>query len=150
MALTKEEMILEIYKKYGVRFSFDKDEKMLSKIMSGKYTKAEVMNLYEGRKHDKFSKQSLARLTTDEIRRLIYKYKKKSIPSGVSREIVESILLGKLNPDKLSERDLLAFGKFGRSPIAGAVGLYAGWIPKVGKKVREKDLERGKKVARKY
>ncbi|MBU0976483.1 MAG: hypothetical protein ABIE03_07235 [Patescibacteria group bacterium] len=150
MALTKEEMIQQIYKQYGVKFPNDKDEKLLSKIMSGKYTRAEVLNIYEGRKYNKFSKQSLSRVSIDEMRRLVYKYKKKSVPSGVSRDVVESILLGKLNPDKLSERDLMAFGKMGRSSLTGAVGLYAGWVPKVGKKMREKDIERGKKVAAKY
>jgi len=64
--------------------------------------------------------------------------------------VLISILLGKVKVDKLSEKDLAKFGKKDRSILANTVAMYAGWIPKVEKKLKEKDVKRGKKSAKKY
>ena len=64
--------------------------------------------------------------------------------------MVNNILLGKLDPDKLSDEELTMFGKAGRGALSGAVGLYTGWIPKVKKHLDKGDLKRGKREARRY
>ena len=150
MALSKEELIQGIYRKYGLRFNSRSDEKLLIDVLAGKYHRAEVVNLSKGRKASKFQRSDLSQIPTKDIKRLAEKYSKRAIPVGVSREVVIDILLKKLSVDKLSDQELMAFGKSGRNALTGAVDLYAGWIPKVKRKVKEKDLIRGKKIARRY
>lgn len=150
MGISKKEMISSIHKRYGVRFSKDTKEKKLLKIFSRKYHRVEVLNIYKRGKADEFTKSDLSSLSTSELRRFIKKYKKKAPPPGISRESTESILLGKLNVEKLSDRELLKFAKLSSKSFLKGIKLYAGWLPKLKDKLRNKILSEGKRIARRY
>lgn len=150
MGISKEEMINSIHKRYGVRFRKDTKEKKLLKIFSGKYHRVEVLNIYKRGKARKFAKGDLSVLSNSELRRFIDKYKKKAPPSGISRKTTESILLGKLNVEKLSDKELLKFAKLSNKAFLRGIKLYVGWLPKLKDKLREKVLNEGKRIARRY
>ncbi|MBN2016291.1 hypothetical protein JW766_05685 [Candidatus Dojkabacteria bacterium] len=150
MAISKQEMISSIYKRYGILFQTETKEKDLLDVYAGKYTLVEVVNIAKRGKPDKFNASDLSTISTNELRRLAVKYSKRTIPPSISRKTVIDILLKKINPDKLPEEELQVFGKKGRSSLTNAVDMYAGWIPKIKRKLKDKDIHRGKREARRY
>ena len=88
--------------------------------------------------------------STDDLRHLAEKYTKRTIPSGLSRNAIVDILLGKLKVEKLSDTDLKAIGRNGRATFTNSLDLYAGWIPKVHRFINKGDLDRGKSQAKYY
>jgi len=150
MALSKEEMINSIYKRFKVIFDSGTDEKVLIDVLAGKYSRPEVINLAKGRNAREFTERDLRAVPTNNLKRLAEKYSKRAIPTGVSRQVIMDILLKRVNVDKVLERDLRLFGKKARSTVTGAIDLYAGWIPKLKKSIKEKDIERGKRAIKSY
>lgn len=150
MSISKEEMIQSIYKKYGVMMPDSAKEREIIDAYAGKYSKVEVVNIAKRGKPEKFARAELSTLTRSDIKKFIKKYRKKVVPTGLSRKTLEDILLGKLNVEKLSEKELMIFGKSGRSSITSGVGLYTGIVPGMKKKMKRKDLDRGKKIARRF
>ena len=150
MNLSKQELIAFIYKKYNIRFSEITDDKVLLDIYLSKYHFLEVLNIQKRGKPDKFERSDLRSVSLNDIKRFVKKYVKKPLPLNLPRNLVIDIRLGKLDPDKLSDDDLAIFGKAGRNAVTGAVGLYAGWIPKVKKHLEKGDLRRGKREAGRY
>jgi len=150
MTLSKPELIASIYKKYNIRFPESTDLKALLDIYLSKYHFLEVLNIQKRGKPDKFDRSDLRSVSLNDIKRFVKKYVKKPLPPNLPRNLVIDILLGKLDPDKLSDEELSIFGKAGRNAVSGAIGLYAGWIPKVKKQLEKGDLKRGKREARRY
>lgn len=150
MSLSREELINSIYKKYGVRFDKSTSEKTLLEVFSGKYHRVEVLNIAKRGKASKFDKSDLRTISTNDLKRLAHKYSKSTIPSGLPREVIEQILLKKLNPNKLSDDVLRKFGKSKRGSLTNAAGLYGGMIPKVRKKLADDDLKRGREAVKNF
>ena len=150
MSLSKEELIREVYIKYKVLFPKLTDERVLLDVLASKYHRAEVVNLSKGKRANDFDKGTLNRLSSADLKKMIKKHSGRTVPVGVSREIMIDILLGKLKAEKMSDEDLIKFGKRGRNSLVRAKDLYIGWVPKVKRKIREEDLKRGKKEVKKY
>jgi len=147
---SKQELIASIYKKYNIRFPESTTDKVLLDIYFSKYHFLEVLNIRKRGKKDKFERSDLRSVSLNDIKRFVKKYVKKPLPPNLPRNLVIDVLLGKLDPEKLSDEDLKKFGKAGRNSLTGAAGLYAGWIPKVKKHLEKGDLKRGKREARRY
>jgi len=150
MSISKQEMIDSIFKRYGVRFGIETKEKDLINIFAGKYSRVEVVNKFKRGDFGKFDEHDINFVSTGDLSRLVSKYRKRPVPPGASRELVIKILLKKLNPDKLSDKELTLFGKMARGGLVGGLSLYGGLIPGVKKSVEQGDIERGKKEVRRY
>jgi NAD(P)H-hydrate repair Nnr-like enzyme with NAD(P)H-hydrate epimerase domain len=146
---TLEEKVNIIGKKYGIK-PMDSKESIIDDILRNNYYKLEVINILKRGKASKFAKEDMYAFSTDDLRRLAYKYVKRSIPSALSRDAVIDILLGKLKADKLSEPELKAIGKHERSTLVNSIDLYTGWIPKIRRKIDRGDINRGKDRAKYY
>lgn len=150
MAITKEEMINSIYKRYGIRFPLITKEKVLLDVYAGKYHFLEVLNLAKRGKADKFDRTDMRSTPLNDLKRLAQKYSKVTLPPNLERKLVIDILLKKLDPKKMSEKELKIFGKSGRSVLTDSLSLYGGWIPKVRKKLEKDDVKRGKREVKRY
>jgi hypothetical protein len=150
MSFSKSEIIDSIYKKYGVRFPETAKERDVLDAFAGKYHRLEVLNIAKRGKPGKFERHDLGSISTGDLKRLAQKYSKVTLPAGLNRDLIIQVLLKKLNPDKLSDKELATFGKKARSSLTGAAALYGGWIPKVRKKIKEGDVGRGRREAGRY
>ncbi len=150
MSISKEEMINSVYKKYGVRFFPNTGEKILLDVYSGKYHVLEVKNLAKRGKVSKFGLEDMRSVSTDDLRRLAQKYAKVTLPPNLPRSLIINILLKKLDAKKLSDKELEIFGRSGRSTLTDAISLYGGLIPGVRRKIKKRDIKRGKKEVKKF
>jgi len=150
MGLSKEQMILEVYKRYGIMFPKDSNEKDLMNIIFGNYHRVEIINILKRGKAGKFNQSELVSISTNDLKKLAIKYSKRTLPEDLSREIIIKILLKKLNPKELSEDNLIKFGRKARSPLLGGINLYTGWIPFIKRRINEGDIQRGKREVKRY
>lgn len=144
-----DQKIDQISKHFGIK-PLDIKESVIDDILENKYHRLEVINIRKRGKAGKFAREDMAPFTTDDLRHLASKYAKNPLPPGLSRDSIISSLLGKLKGDKLSDTEAKRIGRFERPALAGALGIYAGWIPKVKKKLSESDIKRGKVRAKWY
>jgi len=150
MDLSKEELIQEICKRYGIMFPKDSQEEDLMNIIYGSYHKVEVINILKRGKAGKFHQFDLVSVSTSDLKKLAIKYSKRTLPENLSRDNIIKILLKKLDSKKLSENDLKKFGRKARSPLVGGINLYAGWIPFIKRRINEGDIQRGKREVKRY
>jgi hypothetical protein len=83
------------------------------------------------------------------LKQYVEKKKKRRLPSAMDRTMLVDIILNRFDEKKLSLQELERIGKNVRPPAQAATGMYASWIPFVGKKLKEGDRKRGKKFAKK-
>jgi len=144
----KQLKIKQIKSKYSIDFPEDTKDSTLDDVLKGKYHRIEVYNLSQRRAASQCSPSSLGRFSPNQLREYAEKQAKRKLPKGLDKKLLINIILKRFNVSRLSDKEIERIGKKERSTASQAVGLYTGWVPFVGKKLRKKDLERGKKVAK--
>ena len=148
--ITKKEMIQNIYKCYGILLPEKTEEKILLDVLSGKFNSIEISNIAKHGKADKYDAETLKSIPINDLRKIAFKQSRRIIPPEASRDILIKIITKKLNSKKMTDQELMMFGKHSQSPVLGALKLYGGFIPKVKRVINKKDLQKGKRVVKYY